>query len=314
MLTSNTNFLLNSKFYLEADKVNVDIDYKSKDGTSKFKTISLESFINFLKKFNSNDTLLSDTGFLTNNLIRKVETISSTHYFFFYEKISSTFSSTDSKEILDFYEKSKISYINKKINIYYEDVLFHVIYNKNRSSCTYVIYFVKPEYNLMGLKKSLSPDSVLYKNFLPNAFSDSICWGDNLDSAMITKAAQTGDIEYLRTLPFIYFNSRFNSDLFFRPYCSKFDIMTRYYKNSEEFINQLKEVLNQYYSEDEVTSKINSLETFRPVAQFFTLLPLLMNESNLKKHFFEYLNESVYSDSNENVILTLDKLCTNSGI
>ena len=126
MLTSDSNFLLNSKFYTKDNEVNVDIDYRSKEGTMKFKTISLESFITFLKKFNSTDTVLTDTGFLANNLVRKVDTVNSTHYFFFYDKISSTFSSTYSKDVIDFYEKDRIPYIGSKIVITYD--LFVLLY------------------------------------------------------------------------------------------------------------------------------------------------------------------------------------------
>lgn len=313
MLTSDSNFLLNSKFYTKDNEVNVDIDYRSKEGTMKFKTISLESFITFLKKFNSTDTVLTDTGFLANNLVRKVDTVNSTHYFFFYDKISSTFSSTYSKDVIDFYEKDRIPYIGSKIVITYEDILFHVVYNKNSDSCSYIIYFVEPTYDLMGLKKPLSSDSTLYKNFLPNAFSDSICWGSNLESSLISKAAQNGDIAYLRTLPFIYLNSKFNNDLFFRTYNSTFNIVT-HYKNSEEFITALKKVLGKYYEEDEVNTKIGSLKNLTPAPQFNSLLPLLMNEPSLKTLFFSYLKESIPSYSNEQVIISLEKLCTNNGI
>lgn len=313
MLTSDSNFLLNSKFYTKDNEVNVDIDYRSKEGTMKFKTISLESFITFLKKFNSTDTVLTDTGFLANNLVRKVDTVNSTHYFFFYDKISSTFSSTYSKDVIDFYEKDRIPYIGSKIVITYEDILFHVVYNKNSDSCSYIIYFVEPTYDLMGLKKPLSSDSTLYKNFLPNAFSDSICWGSNLESSLISKAAQNGDIAYLRTLPFIYLNSKFNNDLFFRTYNSTFNIVT-HYKNSEEFITALKKVLGKYYEEDEVNTKIGSLKSLTSAPQFNSLLPLLMNEPSLKTLFFPYLKESVPSYSNEQVIISLEKLCTNNGI
>lgn len=313
MLTSDSNFLLNSKFYTKDNEVNVDIDYRSKEGTMKFKTISLESFITFLKKFNSTDTVLTDTGFLANNLVRKVDTVNSTHYFFFYDKISSTFSSTYSKDVIDFYEKDRIPYIGSKIVITYEDILFHVVYNKNSDSCSYIIYFVEPTYDLMGLKKPLSSDSTLYKNFLPNAFSDSICWGSNLDNSLISKAAQNGDIAYLRTLPFIYLNSKFNNDLFFRTYNSTFNIVT-HYKNSEEFITALKKVLGKYYEEDEVNTKIGSLKNLTPAPQFNSLLPLLMNEPSLKTLFFSYLKESIPSYSNEQVIISLEKLCTNNGI
>ena len=315
MLTSDSNFLLNSKFYTKDNEVNVDIDYKSKEGTMKFKTISLESFITFLKKFNSTDTVLTDTGFLANNLVRKVDTVNSTHYFFFYDKISSTFSSAYPKDVINFYEKGKIPYIGSKIVITYEDILFHVIYNKNSGSNSYTIYFVEPTYDLMGLKKPLSSDSTLYKNFLPNAFSDYICWGSNLDSSLISKAAQNGDTAYLRTLPFIYLNSKFNNDLFFRAYNSTFNIVSTYYKNSEEFITALKEVLNKYYEEDEVNIKVESLKNFAPTLQFNILLPLLMNEPSLKTLFFPYLKESMLSsNSNEQVIISLEKLCTNNGI
>lgn len=314
MLTSDSNFLLNSKFYTKDNEVNVDIDYRSKEGTMKFKTISLESFITFLKKFNSTDTVLTDTGFLANNLVRKVDTVNSTHYFFFYDKISSTFSSTYSKDVIDFYEKDRIPYIGSKIVITYEDILFHVVYNKNSDSCSYIIYFVEPTYDLMGLKKPLSSDSTLYKNFLPNAFSDSICWGSNLESSLISKAAQNGDIAYLRTLPFIYLNSKFNNDLFFRPYNSTFNIVSTHYKNSEEFITALKKVLGKYYEEDEVNTKIGSLKSLTSAPQFNSLLPLLMNEPSLKTLFFSYLKESVPSYSNEQVIISLEKLCTNNGI
>lgn len=313
MLTSDSNFLLNSKFYTKDNEVNVDIDYRSKEGTMKFKTISLESFITFLKKFNSTDTVLTDTGFLANNLVRKVDTVNSTHYFFFYDKISSTFSSTYSKDVIDFYEKDRIPYIGSKIVITYEDILFHVVYNKNSDSCSYIIYFVEPTYDLMGLKKPLSSDSTLYKNFLPNAFSDSICWGSNLDNSLISKAAQNGDIAYLRTLPFIYLNSKFNNDLFFRTYNSTFNIVT-HYKNSEEFITALKKVLGKYYEEDEVNTKIGSLKSLTSAPQFNSLLPLLMNEPSLKTLFFSYLKESIPSYSNEQVIISLEKLCTNNGI
>lgn len=313
MLTSDSNFLLNSKFYTKDNEVNVDIDYRSKEGTMKFKTISLESFITFLKKFNSTDTVLTDTGFLANNLVRKVDTVNSTHYFFFYDKISSTFSSTYSKDVIDFYEKDRIPYIGSKIVITYEDILFHVVYNKNSDSCSYIIYFVEPTYDLMGLKKPLSSDSTLYKNFLPNAFSDSICWGSNLESSLISKAAQNGDIAYLRTLPFIYLNSKFNNDLFFRTYNSTFNIVT-HYKNSEEFITALKKVLGKYYEEDEVNTKIGSLKSLTSAPQFNSLLPLLMNEPSLKTLFFSYLKESIPSYSNEQVIISLEKLCTNNGI
>lgn len=313
MLTSDSNFLLNSKFYTKDNEVNVDIDYRSKEGTMKFKTISLESFITFLKKFNSTDTVLTDTGFLANNLVRKVDTVNSTHYFFFYDKISSTFSSTYSKDVIDFYEKDRIPYIGSKIVITYEDILFHVVYNKNSDSCSYIIYFVEPTYDLMGLKKPLSSDSTLYKNFLPNAFSDSICWGSNLESSLISKAAQNGDIAYLRTLPFIYLNSKFNNDLFFRTYNSTFNIAS-HYKNSEEFITALKKVLGKYYEEDEVNTKIGSLKSLTSAPQFNSLLPLLMNEPSLKTLFFSYLKESVPSYSNEQVIISLEKLCTNNGI
>lgn len=313
MLTSDSNFLLNSKFYTKDNEVNVDIDYRSKEGTMKFKTISLESFITFLKKFNSTDTVLTDTGFLANNLVRKVDTVNSTHYFFFYDKISSTFSSTYSKDVIDFYEKGRIPYIGSKIVITYEDILFHVVYNKNSDSCSYIIYFVEPTYDLMGLKKPLSSDSTLYKNFLPNAFSDSICWGSNLDNSLISKAAQNGDIAYLRTLPFIYLNSKFNNDLFFRTYNSTFNIVT-HYKNSEEFITALKKVLGKYYEEDEVNTKIGSLKSLTSAPQFNSLLPLLMNEPSLKTLFFSYLKESIPSYSNEQVIISLEKLCTNNGI
>lgn len=313
MLTSDSNFLLNSKFYTKDNEVNVDIDYRSKEGTMKFKTISLESFITFLKKFNSTDTVLTDTGFLANNLVRKVDTVNSTHYFFFYDKISSTFSSTYSKDVIDFYEKDRIPYIGSKIVITYEDILFHVVYNKNSDSCSYIIYFVEPTYDLMGLKKPLSSDSTLYKNFLPNAFSDSICWGSNLDNSLISKAAQNGDIAYLRTLPFIYLNSKFNNDLFFRTYNSTFNIVT-HYKNSEEFITALKKVLGKYYEEDEVNTKIGSLKSLISAPQFNSLLPLLMNEPSLKTLFFSYLKESIPSYSNEQVIISLEKLCTNNGI
>lgn len=314
MLTSDSNFLLNSKFYTKDNKVNVDIDYKSKEGTMKFKTISLESFITFLKKFNSTDTVLTDTGFLANNLVRKVDTVNSTHYFFFYDKISSTFSSAYPKDVINFYEKGKIPYIGSKVVITYEDILFHVVYNKNSGSGSYIIYFVEPTYDLMGLKKPLSSDSTLYKNFLPNAFSDSICWGSNLDSSLISKAAQNGDTAYLRTLPFIYLNSKFNNDLFFRAYNSTFNIVSTYYKNSEEFITALKEVLNKYYEEDEVNTKIESLKNLTSTLQFNILLPLLMNEPSLKTLFFPYLKESIPSYSNEQVIISLEKLCTNNGI
>lgn len=313
MLTSDSNFLLNSKFYTKDNEVNVDIDYRSKEGTMKFKTISLESFITFLKKFNSTDTVLTDTGFLANNLVRKVDTVNSTHYFFFYDKISSTFSSTYSKDVIDFYEKDRIPYIGSKIVITYEDILFHVVYNKNSDSCSYIIYFVEPTYDLMGLKKPLSSDSTLYKNFLPNAFSDSICWGSNLESSLISKAAQNGDIAYLRTLPFIYLNSKFNNDLFFRTYNSTFNIVS-HYKNSEEFITALKKVLGKYYEEDEVNTKIGSLKSLTSAPQFNSLLPLLMNEPSLKTLFFSYLKESIPSYSNEQVIISLEKLCTNNGI
>lgn len=314
MLTSDSNFLLNSKFYTKDNEVNVDIDYRSKEGTMKFKTISLESFITFLKKFNSTDTVLTDTGFLANNLVRKVDTVNSTHYFFFYDKISSTFSSAYPKDVINFYEKGKIPYIGSKIVITYEDILFHVVYNKNSGSGSYIIYFVEPTYDLMGLKKPLSSDSTLYKNFLPNAFSDSICWGSNLDSSLISKAAQNGDTAYLRTLPFIYLNSKFNNDLFFRAYNSTFNIVSTYYKNSEEFITALKEVLNKYYEEDEVNTKIESLKNLTSTLQFNILLPLLMNEPSLKTLFFPYLKESIPSYSNEQVIISLEKLCTNNGI
>lgn len=313
MLTSDSNFLLNSKFYTKDNEVNVDIDYRSKEGTMKFKTISLESFITFLKKFNSTDTVLTDTGFLANNLVRKVDTVNSTHYFFFYDKISSTFSSTYSKDVIDFYEKDRIPYIGSKIVITYEDILFHVVYNKNSDSCSYIIYFVEPTYDLMGLKRPLSSDSTLYKNFLPNAFSDSICWGSNLESSLISKAAQNGDTAYLRTLPFIYLNSKFNNDLFFRTYNSTFNIVT-HYKNSEEFITALKKVLGKYYEEDEVNTKIGSLKSLTSAPQFNSLLPLLMNEPSLKTLFFSYLKESIPSYSNEQVIISLEKLCTNNGI
>lgn len=313
MLTSDSNFLLNSKFYTKDNEVNVDIDYRSKEGTMKFKTISLESFITFLKKFNSTDTVLTDTGFLANNLVRKVDTVNSTHYFFFYDKISSTFSSTYSKDVIDFYEKDRIPYIGSKIVITYEDILFHVVYNKNSDSCSYIIYFVEPTYDLMGLKKPLSSDSTLYKNFLPNAFSDSICWGSNLDNSLISKAAQNGDIAHLRTLPFIYLNSKFNNDLFFRAYNSTFNIVT-HYKNSEEFITALKKVLGKYYEEDEVNTKIGYLKSLTYAPQFNSLLPLLMNEPSLKTLFFSYLKESIPSYSNEQVIISLEKLCTNNGI
>lgn len=314
MLTSDSNFLLNSKFYTKDNEVNVDIDYRSKEGTMKFKTISLESFITFLKKFNSTDTILTDTGFLANNLVRKVDTVNSTHYFFFYDKISSTFSSTYSKDVIDFYEKDRIPYIGSKIVITYEDILFHVVYNKNSDSCSYIIYFVEPIYDLMGLKKPLSSDSTLYKNFLPNAFSESICWGSNLDNSLISKAAQNGDIAHLRTLPFIYLNSKFNNDLFFRAYDSTFNIVSTSYKNSEEFITALKKVLGKYYEEDEVNTKIGSLKSLTSAPQFNSLLPLLMNEPSLKTLFFSYLKESVPSYSNEQVIISLEKLCTNNGI
>lgn len=314
MLTSDSNFLLNSKFYTKDNEVNVDIDYKSKEGTMKFKTISLESFITFLKKFNSTDTVLTDTGFLANNLVRKVDTVNSTHYFFFYDKISSTFSSAYPKDVINFYEKGKIPYIGSKIVITYEDILFHVVYNKNSGSGSYIIYFVEPTYDLMGLKKPLSSDSTLYKNFLPNAFSDSICWGSNLDSSLISKAAQNGDTAYLRTLPFIYLNSKFNNDLFFRAYNSTFNIVSTYYKNSEEFITALKAVLSKYYEEDEVNTKIESLKNLTSTLQFNILLPLLMNEPSLKTLFFPYLKESMSSNSNEQVIISLEKLCTNNGI
>lgn len=312
MRTSDSNFLLNSKFYTQNEVVNVDIDYKSKEGTMKFKTISLEAFVNFLKRFNTSDVILADTGFLTDNLIRKVETVNSIHYFFFYEKISSTFSSSYSKDILNFYEKDKVPYIGKKTTIGYEDVLFHITYNKNINSTYYVIYFAEPAYDLMGLKKPLNSDTVLYKNFLPNAFSDSICWGSNLDSSKITKAAQVGDISFLRTLPFIYLNSKFNNDLFFRAYNSSFNILS--YEDSQTFITALKEVLIKYYKESEVTDKIENLKSVPQYTQFNVLLPLLMNESSLRSLFFSYLRKSVSSHSNEKTILNLETLCTNNGI
>lgn len=318
MTTSNLNYFLKSEFYQKEDQVQVDLTYTAPNSSDiNFKTVSLESFINFIKSVSTSETVLHDSELLTGNLVRKVETVSATHYFFYFEEISSTFLAESPFDYHEFYGKNVIPYFeSKRPRITYPHVLFYFSFNKITKHSSYQLYFVQPQKDPFGFIQPLSYDTTIYANFLPNDMGHSFCWGSrsNITEATINAAAKENDLTYIRSLPFMYFNSKFNQDLFFSKYSGSFSILSQNYVNRSAFVQALSSVLNKYYNdEDKVTKMIQKLTELNHYDLFKALLPLLMNEKDLLPHFFDYLKSCIRSPTSP-YIITFGKFCNTRGL
>ena len=285
---------LTCKFILDGDKVNVEVKYTKKDKSSREKTIPLKDFILFIKNFDKDNLMVSDTGFMTNNLIRKAETVSTTHLFFYYNSITSNFN-FNVPCYLDL--SGVVPYFDGSPKVTYTNVLFHITYDKTSYVSRYTLYFLEP--NLVG-NVQLKDDTPLFKSFLPNSFGDSICWGSLIDSGDINKAMAAGNHEFISRLPALYLNSRFNTDLFLSAYGGRFSPFDSDFKTTLESVTRR-------YSEDlynEILQISDQYELFK------ILLPFCMNEPELKPLFFQFLREGACRDS----ITTLKDLCDKHGI
>ena len=223
MYTMSSSPLLNCTFYKVPFKhdVIVSLSYLTNGNATKSKDVSLKDFVSFIKNFDSDNTILFDSGFMTDSLIRKVCTQTVDHYFFFYDKIRASYTHRDatiSTEYLAIVKKVFPDFKQNGNPIVLNNLLFHVRHNKSTDVLQYNIHFCDLKKNMFQEFESLSLDTVLYKSFFPNTFSDSICWGSNVSTTEIYQAGKDGNIKFLSSLPHIFFNSTFNNDLLWSAY------------------------------------------------------------------------------------------------
>ena len=223
MYTMSNYSLLNCTFYKVPSKsdVIVSLSYPTNGNANKSKDVSLRDFVSFIKNFDSDNTILFDSGFMTDSLIRKVSTQTVDHYFFFYDKIRATYTHRDasiSSEGLAVIKKVFPDFKQNANPIVLKNLLFHVRHNKSTDMLQYNIHFCDLKKNMFQEFESLSLDTVLYKSFFPNTFSDSVCWGSNVSTSDIHQAGKDGNIKFLSSLPHIFFNSTFNNDLLWSAY------------------------------------------------------------------------------------------------
>lgn len=202
--------MLTFDMYPKDNEVFVDVTYG--DTEKKSKTISLDSFVSFVKSLES-EAVISDTGLMTDNLIRKVETPTMIGYLFYYDKIVAPLRVSFDLDFSYYYEDEPV--------VEYTDVVCLVKFLKTNRMVEYSFHFAYPERDSLGMKKKLSNDTFMLSNFLPNSFHTSICWGAlPISTESIRNAASSGDTVYLSSLIHHYVNTVFNKDLNLSRYTS----------------------------------------------------------------------------------------------
>lgn len=229
------NFQLNQK----GSDTFVTFDTMESDIIKKY-TVPFNKFQEFVANLtvdnnSSSSSVLEDTGFISNNLIRRVKYDTFHKLYFYYPSITAVFKNTvdcnvvghktlrdflavaKNVEVKDYSNNKKLFVLTKGLevkDVYYYHKTLHGRMNFEEK----VLFGIPPE--RQGLFTSTAKDfntERVVTSFMPNHFANSICWGGTgVVEEDHSKEAYLGNITDISVHPKLYLNTTFNNDLMFR--------------------------------------------------------------------------------------------------
>lgn len=185
-------------------------------GALESKTVSFDAFIDLMSSLRSDEIQL-DTGYITENLKRKVITSNVERYLFSYGDVlvSPKIGNVDvvmlRKFTDEYFSVTTENNLTTIDNFTIKNLVFLVSFNKSENHLSYKVCFTK---NGEIFAQDINDETVFFPSPFPNHFPDHICWGGTQHNTIIKEAARNSDVLTLERSPFVYLNSTFNYDLF----------------------------------------------------------------------------------------------------
>lgn len=278
--------------YLNKDNKNLFNVTLEKESLVQSKVISLENLIKILQTLN-NTVDKTDTGYLPKNLLRSVSSPSSNKALYHFPYLI-----TSPKLDINSFNHKTYKLFNKP----YFQLSFHDTYvcfnnykilniilylNYNKHNTGYKVMHLNTAESLFN-STLLNDNAKAFPPIFPNHFETSICWGGTGFGSTLMQYFNNNDLDKLQEIPFVYFNSTFNTDL--RNRNTNTDSLVSAIRSNQDLI---LEHISSVTGEDPSTYReCFSFGNFDLLAQFALLKPMLENET-LYNNLCRSLSQSV---------------------
>lgn len=278
--------------YLNKDNKNLFNVTLEKESLVQSKVISLENLIKILQTLN-NTVDQTDTGYLPKNLLRSVFSPSSNKALYHFPSIVAA-----PKLEIDSFNHKTYKLFNKpyfQLSSHDEYICFNnykilniVLYlNYNKHNIGYKVMHLNTAESLFN-STLLNDDAKAFPPIFPNHFETSICWGGTGFGSTLRQYFDENDLDKLQEIPFVYFNSTFNTDL--RNRNTNTDSLVSTIRSNQDLI--LEHISSVTGEDPSMYKECFSFGNFDLLAQFALLKPMLENET-LYNNLCKGLSQSV---------------------
>ena len=278
--------------YVNKDNKNLFNVTLEKESLVQSKVISLENLIKILQTLN-NTADQSDTGYLPKNLLRSISSPSYNKALYHFPSIVAA-----PKLEIDSFNHKSLKLFNKpyfQLSSHDEYVCFNnykilniVLYlNHNKHNVGYKVMHLNTAESLFN-STLLNNDAKAFPPIFPNHFETSICWGGTGFGSTLIQYFNDNDLDKLQEIPFVYFNSTFNTDL--RNRNTNTDSLVSTIRSNQDLI--LEHISSVTGEDPSMYKECFSFGNFDLLAQFALLKPMLENET-LYNNLCKGLSQSV---------------------
>lgn len=318
---NNVNFSI-----FEKNNINYVSMESTVDSITSNKTILLDDFLKFVTDFDQNKSV-TDSGFLTPNLIRKVT--KGTKEICFYHLPSIIVNPQCSIEDINigssalnlfFSEREGVDFkytiedhVESRRNRRYKKLVLNNLNIRNIIICTYFDYANSGNLISYNIFHSLTPDSLfqdssiitedtlLFPSIMPNHYADHICWGSTGYEDRLRTFIREKDYENVKSLPYVYYNSMFNDDLLSSSYSYMnhykipkelfLEIVTYYHNNLKDKTKTFEDFKSSFINAFTTSSSRNDNNTeysiLSSITHFMVFLAPIFSEPDFYKRYFE---------------------------
>ena len=278
--------------YLNKDNKNLFNVTLEKESLVQSKVISLENLIKILQTLN-NTVDQSDTGYLPKNLLRSISSSNYDKALYHFPCIVAS----PKLEIDSFNHKTYKLFNKPYFQLSTHDgyvcfdnykILNVVLYlNYNKHNIGYKVMHLNTADSLFNTT-TLDDNAKAFPPIFPNHFETSICWGGTGFGSTLMQYFNDNDLDKLQEIPFVYFNSTFNSDL--RNRNVNLELLVSAIRSNQSLI--LEHISSVTGEDSSQYMECFSFRDFDLLTQFALLKPMLENET-LYNNLCKSLSKSV---------------------
>ena len=278
--------------YLNKDNKNLFNVTLEREALVQSKVISLENLIKILQTLN-NTVDQSDTGYLPKNLLRSISSSNYNKALYHFPYLVAS----PKLEAASFNPKTYRIFNKPYFQLSMHDgyvcfnnykILNVILYlNYNKYNIGYKVMHLNTADSLFN-STVLNDDAKAFQPIFPNHFETSICWGGTGFGSTLMQYFNDNDLDKLQEIPFVYFNSTFNSDL--RNRNVNLELLVSAIRSNQSLI--LEHISSVTGEDSSQYMECFSFRDFDLLTQFALLKPMLENET-LYNNLCKSLSKSV---------------------